>query len=58
MSSLDVLEPRKVVYGCRFLAPALPRLDSDLVGKDVPAELDEESVVVTLVRVFGVVMRP
>jgi hypothetical protein len=28
-----------------------------LAGKDVPAELDEEGVVVTLVRVLAVVMR-
>ena len=31
--------------------------DSELVGKDVPAELNKEGVVVTLVRVLAVVMR-
>jgi hypothetical protein len=43
---------------CRSVR-ALPgtRTDRGLVGKDVPAELDEESVVVTLVRILAVVMR-
>ena len=33
-----------------------PRADRGLVGKHVPAELDEEGVIVTLVRVLAVVM--
>jgi hypothetical protein len=41
----------------RLLATSFRYGDRNLVGKDVPAVLGEEGVVVTLVRILGVVVR-